>query len=87
MTPDFQAVSPINFIDRIKAPMLLVHGKKDLTVDHVQSQSMFSKMKDAGKDVELVSLPQADHSFSRTADREALLVALEGFLRKHNPAD
>jgi|GEM_PF-69721 len=87
MTPDFQAVSPINFIDRIKAPMLLVHGKKDLTVDHAQSQSMFNRMKDAGKDVELVSLPQADHSFSRTADREALLGALEGFLRKHNPAD
>ncbi|NLR71519.1 S9 family peptidase [Novosphingobium sp. ERN07] len=87
MTPNFPAVSPINFIDRIKAPMLLVHGKKDLTVDHAQSQSMFGKMKAAGKDVEFVSLPQADHYFSRTADREALLGAIEGFLRKHNPAD
>lgn len=87
MTPDFQAVSPINFVERIKAPMLLVHGKKDLTVDHVQSQSMFSKMKAAGKDVEFVSLPKADHYFSRTDDRTVLLGAMEAFLTKHNPAD
>ncbi|WP_298283742.1 prolyl oligopeptidase family serine peptidase [Novosphingobium sp.] len=87
MTPDFQAVSPINFVDKIKAPMLLIHGKKDLTVDHGQSQSMFNKMKTAGKDVEFVSLPKADHFFTRTADREALLGAIEGFLKKHNPAD
>lgn len=87
MTPDFNAVSPIRFIDRIKVPMLLIHGKKDLTVDHVQSKSMHAKMKVAGKDVEFLSLPKADHYFTREADRVALLTAIEGFLAKHNPAD
>lgn len=87
MTPDFAAVSPVNFVDRISAPVLLIHGKKDLTVDHVQSQSMYSRMKSAGKGVELVSLPQADHYFRRSEDRVALLTAIESFLAKHNPAD
>lgn len=87
MTPDFAAVSPINFVERIKVPMLLVHGKKDLTVDHAQSQTMFNRMKAAGKDVEFVSLPQADHYFRRQADRVSLLTAIEAFLAKHNPAD
>lgn len=87
MTPDFAAVSPINAVDRIKAPLLLVHGKKDVTVDAVQSDSMNSKMRGAGKQVEYLPLPEADHYFTRQADREALLGAVERFLAKHNPAD
>jgi acetyl esterase/lipase len=87
MTPDFPAVSPINRINAIKVPMLLIHGKKDLTVDHEQSQTMFNKMKAAGKNIEFVSLPKADHYFTREPDRLALLSAIEMFLAKHNPAD
>lgn len=87
MTPDFPAVSPINRINAIKVPMLLIHGKKDLTVDHEQSQIMFNKMKAAGKNIEFVSLPKADHYFTREPDRLALLSAIETFLAKHNPAD
>ncbi len=87
MTPDFAAVSPINAVDRIKAPLLLIHGKKDITVDVVQSTSMAAKMRGAGKPVELVILPEADHSFTRQADRLKLLAAIEAFLLTHNPPD
>ncbi len=86
MTPDFAAVSPSNAVARIKAPLLLIHGKKDVTVDHNQSNSMHGKMRDAGKTVEFLSLPEADHHYTRQADREALLNAIEAFLAKHNPA-
>lgn len=86
MTPDFAAVSPINAVARIKAPLLLVHGKRDVTVDHGQSASMNNKMREAGKEVEFLSLPEADHYFTRQVDREALLGAIETFLAKHNPA-
>jgi dipeptidyl aminopeptidase/acylaminoacyl peptidase len=37
--------------------------------------------------VEYLPLPEADHYFTRQADREALLGAVERFLAKHNPAD
>jgi dipeptidyl aminopeptidase/acylaminoacyl peptidase len=87
MTPDFNAVSPIFSVDKIKVPMLLIHGKKDITVDHVQSEKMFGAMKKAGKVVEFVSVPLADHYFTREADRVTLLTAMEAFLAKHNPAD
>ena len=87
MTPDFAAVSPINAIDRIKVPLLLIHGKKDITVDFAQSSSMHGRMEDAGKQVELVTLAQADHHFTRQADRTVLLQSIETFLAKHNPAD
>ena len=87
MTPDFNAVSPINAIAKIKTPLMLIHGKRDVTVDHVQSVKMHNAMTKADKVVEFVSLPLADHYFTRQADRVTLLAAMEGFLAKHNPAD
>ena len=34
-----------------------------------------------------LSLPLADHYFTREADRLTLLQSIEAFLAKHNPAD
>ncbi|MEL6874497.1 MAG: prolyl oligopeptidase family serine peptidase [Pseudomonadota bacterium] len=87
MTPDFKAVSPLYAIDRIRTPLLLIHGKKDVTVDHVQSSKMYSAMKKAGKTVDFLSLEKADHYFTREADRIALLQSIENFLLTHNPPD
>ena len=87
MTRDFNAVSPINAIAKIEAPLLLIHGKRDVTVDHVQSVKMYNAMTKAGKTVEFLSLPLADHYFARQADRVSLLSAMEQFLAAHNPSD
>ena len=87
MAPDFDAVSPIKAVDRIKTPLLLIHGKKDITVASDQSSKMYSRMKSAGKTVQFVLLPQADHHYQRQEDRIALLTAMEEFLAKYNPAD
>jgi dipeptidyl aminopeptidase/acylaminoacyl peptidase len=87
MTSDFAAVSPINAVSRIKTPLLLIHGRKDVTVDPGQSERMHSAMMRAGKEVEFVSVPLADHHFTREADRLTMLTAIENFLAKHNPAD
>ncbi len=87
MTPDFNAVSPIKSVEKIKAPLLLIHGVKDVTVDHKQSVSMNKAMKKANKDVEFVSVPLADHYFTREEDRLLLLKSMEEFLAKHNPAE
>lgn len=86
MTPDFGAVSPIKSVDRIKAPLMLIHGAKDVTVDHNQSVIMQKAMAKADKNVEFVSLPLADHYFTREEDRMMLLQSMEEFLAKHNPA-
>lgn len=86
MTPDFPAVSPLNAVDRIKAPLLLIHGRKDVTVAASQSDSMASRMRAAGKTVDYVSLPKADHYFTRAEDRKAMLDAIGAWLAKYNPS-
>jgi dipeptidyl aminopeptidase/acylaminoacyl peptidase len=67
-------------------PTSRVHGKKDTTVDYSQSTAMNGRMKDAGKKVEMVLLPEADHYFNREADRVSLLKAVAEFLQRNNPA-
>jgi len=87
LSTDFDAVSPINFVDKIKAPLLLLHGKVDTTVDVTQSRKMNAKMLAAGKTVQYVEMPLADHYALREADRVTILTSLETFLDKYNPAD
>ncbi len=86
MTPDFAAVSPLNAVDRIKAPLLLIHGRKDVTVAVSHSDAMASRMRAAGKTVDYVSLPKADHYFTRLDDRKAMLDAIGAWLAKYNPS-
>ncbi len=87
MTPDFDAVSPINAVERIKTPLLLIHGKKDVTVPSVHSSNMYDRLNKARKNVDLLLLPLADHYFTRQDDRVALLDAMEKFLTKYNAAE
>lgn len=87
MSDNFDAISPIHAVDRISAPLLLVHGKKDVTVDHDQSSRMHNAMSRAGKRSSFVSVPLADHYFTREADRLTMLKAMDRFLTEHNPAD
>jgi dipeptidyl aminopeptidase/acylaminoacyl peptidase len=83
--PDLGAVSPINNPDGFDIPLLVVHGVKDRVVPVRQSRTMVQRLKRAGKPVEYIEQPLADHHFSREQDRLEFLKALEGFLAKHNP--
>jgi dipeptidyl aminopeptidase/acylaminoacyl peptidase len=79
-------VSPINHAATFSAPILIMHGKKDLRVPVSQSRRMVARLKDAGKPVDYIEQPEGDHHFSRQADRQQFLEAIEAFLKKHNPA-
>lgn len=84
--PDLKDVSPLNHAADFAAPVLIMHGKKDLRVPAWQSRRMAERLKAAGKPVEFIEQPEGDHHFTRQADRLQFLETLEAFLRKHNPA-
>jgi dipeptidyl aminopeptidase/acylaminoacyl peptidase len=84
--PDLRAVSPVNAPQDFGAPVLLIHGKKDLRVPVAQSRRMATKLAEASKPYEYLELPLADHHLSRADDRKALLERIEAFLKRYNPA-
>lgn len=84
---DLAAISPIRFVDKVTAPVLLIHGKDDTRVHYEQSKDMAAALKRAGKTVEFVTLPGEDHWLSKGATRLAMLQAAVAFVEKHNPPD
>ncbi|WP_176943632.1 S9 family peptidase [Sphingomonas sp. YR710] len=84
---DLAKVSPIRFIDKVAAPILLIHGKDDTVVAYEQSKDMASALLAAGKTVEFITLPNEDHWLSKSETRLAMLKAAIAFVEKYNPSD
>lgn len=85
--PDFKSVSPLQHADEFSIPVLMLHGKRDLSVPVAQSRSMAERLRKAGKAVEYIEQPQGDHHLRRTEDRLEFLQAMTRFLQAHNPAN
>lgn len=78
-------ISPDMHVDKVTAPLLLIHGRDDTVVPFAQSLRMQSAMQKAGKPVEMFELPAEDHWLSREKTRVACLETMVAFLEKHNP--
>lgn len=78
-------VSPIEHVDAIKIPVLLIHGSDDTRVPFEQSRIMFDALQKAGKPVELVKLKHEDHHLLAGDTRLQMLEATMAFLQKNNP--
>lgn len=76
-------VSPARQADRVRAPVLLIHGRDDTTVPFAHSETMRAALVAAGKPVDLVELAGEDHYLSKAATRIQMLTALDAFLARH----
>jgi dipeptidyl aminopeptidase/acylaminoacyl peptidase len=84
---DLRSVSPIRFVDRVTAPILLIHGTNDIVVLPEQSSNMANALRAAGKEAELMTLEKADHWLLKGEARLAMLEAAYKFIERHNPPD
>ena len=80
-----KAVSPIELVDNIKVPILLIHGTKDRSVRFSQSKSMYKALKKRDKAVEFVELENGDHYLTKHKHRVATFKAIDDFLAIHLP--
>jgi dipeptidyl aminopeptidase/acylaminoacyl peptidase len=79
--PHIREGSPAQNAEKIKAPVLMFHGDKDLNVTVRQSRLMADRLKDAGKVHELVIYPKLDHQLDDSAARIDMLRKSDAFLR------
>lgn len=75
-----ERTSPARNVAHIRAPLLLVHGRKDYTVPVAQTERMVEALRKAGKPFDVLYLEEGDHFLSRADDRLGTLRALEKFL-------
>ncbi|WP_404712730.1 alpha/beta hydrolase family protein [Sphingomonas sp. MMS24-J13] len=74
--------SPLQNVDKIKAPVLLAHGTKDANVAYQELVSMEARLKSAGDKVRLISFDGLDHQLDNSAARALLLRESDTFIRE-----
>jgi dipeptidyl aminopeptidase/acylaminoacyl peptidase len=84
---ELKPISPAKLASQADAPILLIHGKDDTVVPIEQSLEMARALQSAGKPVELVTLPNADHWLLHEDTRLAMAKASIAFVLKYNPPD
>jgi dipeptidyl aminopeptidase/acylaminoacyl peptidase len=77
------SVSPANLAERVRIPILLMHGTDDTVVPIAQSRLMERRLRAANKDVRFVELGGDDHWLSDGPTRMQMLSELETFLHEH----
>jgi dipeptidyl aminopeptidase/acylaminoacyl peptidase len=75
--------SPLFFVDRIKAPLLIAHGRNDVRVVATESEQMVEAMRKANKPVEYVIYEDEGHRFARPENNIHFYAKAEEFLAKH----
>lgn len=83
---ELKAVSPINFADKLKVPLLIGHGEEDQTVPPNQSHRMVEALSKARANVTSVFYKDSSHDFGSSKNLQDWLARVEAFLAKYNPA-
>jgi dipeptidyl aminopeptidase/acylaminoacyl peptidase len=77
--------SPLRMVEKVKIPILLLHGKDDTTVPVEQSRMMAEELKDAGKNYEYIEFADGTHHLDYLPDRKQTFEAMDKFLKKYLP--
>lgn len=75
--------SPVSFVERITAPLLIGQGANDPRVVLAESDQMVEAMRKAGKTVEYIVYPDEGHGLVRPENRLHFYAKAEEFLAEH----
>ena len=79
--------SPVRAVEKIKIPILLIHGTDDAVVPIEQSRMMADELKDQHKVYEYVELEGGSHHLDYLPHRKQTFDAMEAFLAKYLPVN
>ncbi len=82
--PEFMhSISPINFVDRIRAPLIVVQGANDPRVPKGESDQMVEKVRARGTPVEYLVFADEGHGLAKRHNRIQGYTAIADFLDKY----
>ena len=80
---DMAKRSPINYVDRMKAPILIVHGANDARVNQDNYYRMIEKMEELELPYEKLMFERSGHSIRGARRQRRLFRKVEQFFAKH----
>ncbi len=79
----FDRISPIRHVDRVRVPMLLLHGERDPRVPFGESVQMEAALRARGVPTRFETFDYAGHGFIRADDKVRMYRAVGEWLRAH----
>ncbi|HKO00826.1 MAG TPA: prolyl oligopeptidase family serine peptidase, partial [Thermoanaerobaculia bacterium] len=76
-------LSPIHKVDRVKTPLIVLHGANDTNVPVVEAEQVVTSLKQRGIPVEYVLFPDEGHGWRKTANRVRSTSEIVRFFREH----
>lgn len=80
---DMEACSPINFVDRVKTPMLIVQGAHDARVKQSEADEFVAGARAAGADVDYLLFPDEGHAFRKVENIVEMCKRVDVLFAKH----
>ena len=80
---DMASRSPINYVDRINKPMLVVHGANDVRVSRSHSDRIVAAVTKNGRDAKYIVFDDEGHVIRKQHNKMTFARALERFLAQH----
>ncbi len=78
-----RAISPVNFADRITAPVLILQGKDDRVVPPEQARLMIAALERAGHPPQSAFIADQGHAYSSEKGRTEIFQRMVDFLEKN----
>jgi dienelactone hydrolase len=75
--------SPVNFVERIRVPLLNAYGENDPRVDITQWVELKAQLERYHKDFDFMLAKEEGHGFRHTEDAVAFYTRVEAFLKKN----
>ncbi len=79
-----RANNPVDHADSITIPVFMAHGEVDSAVEFDQFKTMKRQLEKADVDGTFMAFDDEDHYMSNQANRQAMLIGIDAFLRRVN---
>jgi dipeptidyl aminopeptidase/acylaminoacyl peptidase len=76
-------ISPINHVEKIRAPLLVIHGANDPRVPIGEAEQMVERLRALGRTVEFLRLDDEGHQIAKLKNKLTAYPLAVEFLRRH----
>lgn len=78
-----ESISPIHKVDRIRAPLFVVHGANDPRVPIGEAEQIVGRLRDLGRPVEYLRYEDEGHGLAKLGNRLDAYPKIAAFLERH----
>ncbi len=78
-----ESISPLNFIDRIEAPLMVIHGANDPRVPVEEAEQIVSTLRSRGREVDYLRYEDEGHGLAKAKNRADAWPKVVRFFEKH----